>query len=95
MRINKQLCMMFSTEEDYNKAVKAINVFEEIAYKIDLYKEEYQSYDDQLKEVFNNSRFDQKIYDKLEGEEKRNISRLVSLRDRTYVRIIVLQDLLK
>lgn len=95
MNIKKEICMIFSTEEDYNEANKAINMVQNVKDKIEFYKNEYTSCDEKIMKVFNGLHFDQDKYNKLEGEEKRIVSRLVGDRDRAFVIIQVLNGLLK
>jgi len=60
MRIKRELCIIFTTDEDYNKAIKVIDAFEELENKIESYKDEYNLYDEQLVKFFDGVRFDKK-----------------------------------
>ena len=95
MNIKKEICMIFSTEEDYNEANKAINMVQDVKDKITRYEQEYASCDEKLRKLFNGLPFDKDKYNKLEEEEKRNVSRMMGDKTKAFVIIQVLKELLR
>lgn len=95
VKFKKELVMKFDTDSNYEEALRAFDLLETVKDRINLYESEYSQYDGELREFFNGVYFEKERYNSLEGEEKNNISRLLSLRDKTHVKIQLLKELLK